>query len=92
MACTHTHIGNSTCVNICDGGDKTYHRTMRRCPCCQRLRPIAGFYQRWYGFTWTCLGCGDSWSGGELLPRPFARGWRQRSIANARRMWDQAGS
>ena len=48
MTCTHTHI-DGTCINICDGGHKTYLRTMRRCPCCNRLRPLAGVHQDWYG-------------------------------------------
>lgn len=32
----------------------------------------------WHPATVWCE-CGDRWSGGELLPRPFTPGWRQRA-------------
>lgn len=90
MTCLHDAQGNHV-GDLCDGGPKTFHRTMHRCPFCHRLRPIAGFSQEWYGTTWICLGCGDSWSGDEMLPRPFTRGWRKASIWRARHYWDLAG-
>lgn len=34
-----------------------------------------------------CLNCGDEWGDGERLERPFAPGWRKRSIAEAKRRW-----
>jgi len=43
----------------------------------------------WWGVTWHCCGCGDSWSDGERLPRPFMRGWRDKAITRHRAMWDQ---
>lgn len=58
---------------------------VNHCPTCQRMRRMHGWYVEWYGTTWTCAGCGDQWSDGERLPRPFARGWRQRNIKHARR-------
>ncbi|MFD5221430.1 hypothetical protein ACFWMH_27695 [Streptomyces tendae] len=45
----------------------------------------------YYGPNITCCGCGDSWSCGELLPRPFRRGWRTAEIAKAKRAWTEAG-
>jgi hypothetical protein len=36
--------------------------------------------QEWYGTMWTCLACGDQWADGELLERPFMRGWRWRNV------------
>lgn len=45
----------------------------------------------YYGPTLTCLGCGDSWSGGERHERPFKRAWRAEAIAAAHRAWDEAG-
>lgn len=89
MTCIHDAAGNHV-GDICDGGPKTYIRTMRKCPECDRLRPFAGFYQEWYGTTWTCLGCGDSFADGWRLDRPFMRGWRQKSVARGRRLWDLA--
>lgn len=77
-------------LHICDGGPKTYVRTMHRCPCCERLRPMAGFHQEWYGTTWCCLGCGDRFVDGERLPRPFAPGWRSRSATQGQVWWDKA--
>lgn len=32
----------------------------------------------------TCLGCGDMWTDGEMHDRPFARGWRQENIKDAK--------
>ena len=58
---------------------------VNECPTCQRQRRMLGAFAEWYGTTWTCAGCGDSWADGEQLERPFARGWRQRSIRHARR-------
>lgn len=55
------------------------------CPTCQRRRrAICKFYE-WYGASVTCAGCGDSWNDGEMEERPFARGWRRKSIEHARR-------
>lgn len=39
----------------------------------------------WYGFTFTCLRCGEVWHDDERAPRPLLRGWRQRNINRARR-------
>lgn len=67
-----------------------YVRRIGNCPTCRQRRRVAGFDQLWYGPTWTCLGCGDSWSDGEMLPRPFARGWREKAIARAQGWWAEA--
>ena len=61
--------------------------TFRRCPVCKHDAHLVGATQDWYDTTWTCCRCGDSWAGGELLPRPFQRYWRRRSIASATRKW-----
>lgn len=39
----------------------------------------------WYDPLISCLKCGDQWSGGERLARPFARGWRERAVAQLER-------
>lgn len=89
--CIHIHDEDDNHVGyICTGGPKRYVRTMHKCPECTRLRPFAGFYQEWYGTTWTCLGCGDSFADGQRLDRPFMRGWRQKAIASGRKQWDLA--
>lgn len=84
------------CVVI---GDQAVHvnrpetcwvRTVQNCPVCRQRRRLVGFDQLWYGITWTCLGCGDQWSGGELLPRPFRPRWRQDSIVRAASHWPEA--
>lgn len=78
-------------VHICQPATVTF-RSVRHCPTCGRRRRFVGVAAVWYGATWTCLGCGDSWGDGERIERPFARGWRQRSIDIARRRWAAAPS
>lgn len=65
-------------------------RTVRRCPECGERRRIVGQWAVWYGTTWTCCGCGDSWCDGERLPRPFEPGWRKRATRDARTLWRSA--
>jgi hypothetical protein len=48
-------------------------------------------FQEWYGTTWTCAGCGDSWQDVERLERPFKPGWRRESIERARRVLASIG-
>lgn len=62
-------------------------RRIAHCPTCKRRRRFAGLDAVWYGTLWTCCGCGDRWEDGEMLERPFQRGWRTRSIARAREVW-----
>ncbi|NUP18361.1 MAG: hypothetical protein HOZ81_20210 [Streptomyces sp.] len=67
-------------------------RRIVTCPTEDRRRRMAGRdHGPYYGPMLTCLGCGDAWSCGERLERPFRRGWRQDAIAEARRAWDEAG-
>lgn len=66
-------------------------RRIASCPICRSKRRFVGREAVWYGITWSCCGCGDSWTDGELHPRPFCRGWRAEAIARAKRMWDEAG-
>lgn len=44
----------------------------------------------WYSPRAQCARCGESWSDGEMAPRPFARGWRRQAQARARAKWDAA--
>lgn len=54
------------------------------CPTCERPRRFLVRYYDWYGASKICAGCGDTWHDGEREERPFARGWRQKSIEYAR--------
>jgi hypothetical protein len=66
-------------------------RLIRHCPTCKQRRRFAGIdTPPWYGVTITCCACGDTWSEGERLERPFKRGWRKEAAANAKATWATA--
>jgi hypothetical protein len=44
---------------------------------------IASYYE-WHGASVGCAGCGEWWHDGEQQERPFAQGWRRRSIERIR--------
>lgn len=63
------------------------------CPTCKRRRRFTLWdtgYSYWSSHM-TCWGCGDSWSDGERMERPFARGWRRERMARARAAWRERG-
>jgi hypothetical protein len=66
-------------------------RRITRCPNCKQRRRFSGYDALWYGPTWTCCACGDSWGDGERLPRSNRHGWRVEAAAKAKRVWDEAG-
>lgn len=66
-------------------------RRILRCPTCKQRRRFAGHDYVWYGPTFTCCGCGDSWTDGERHDRPRRRGWRAVEIAAAKETWEEAG-
>lgn len=70
--------------------DVTFCR-LNLCPTCERDRRMLGQHQEWYGTAWTCLGCGDRWSDGEMHERPFMPGWRQQHIRHARKILESIG-
>ncbi len=77
------------------GGAYVYRRRVMRCPglCAgRRRRVVQAEGSPWYGPTFTCCACGDSWSVEGRYPRPFMRGWRKAAIANARGLWRTSGS
>ena len=76
---------------ICGGVGRQYRRRVRFCPVELRRRRFAAFSDDWYGATWTCLGCGDRWTDGEMHERPFRPGWRMANVAEAKRTWALAG-
>jgi hypothetical protein len=57
------------------------------CHTCGILRRILALYYEWYGPTWTCLRCGDSWNEDGRAERPFRRGWRKEAIRSAWRAY-----
>jgi hypothetical protein len=81
-------VGPMTVI-VCGGG--TYTRRVLHCVTCKRLRRVVSLERSlWYAPILTCLGCGDSWSDGEMMPRPFARGWRAKAVEKAKRDWAAA--
>ena len=60
------------------------------CPVCGKWTRLMGFFYEWHGWTTICLRCGDRWSDGEIHERPFMRGWRQKSVADAKAHWRRA--
>lgn len=76
-------------VIICRPQAWTFRRVLF-CPTCERRRRFVVETFIWYDSEATCLGCGDSWSGGWRNPRPFVRGWRKAAIAAARAKWATA--
>ncbi len=54
------------------------------CPTCQRQRRMIASYYEWHGASVGCAGCGEWWHDGEQQERPFAQGWRRRSIERIR--------
>ena len=55
-----------------------------RCPSCKRKKAqFYGWFQEWYGWTLTCLECGEMFADGEWLDRPWEPGWREENILRA---------
>ncbi len=77
---------------ICTGPRGIVRRLVRHCPNCKRRRRFVQSYGGWYGDTLTCVACGDAWSEGQRMERPFARGWRKQAINHARAQWAAAMS
>lgn len=90
MTCRHlAHNDNEGCVILCAPSSVTFRR-VRECPICECRRRFVVRTYVWYDSMWTCCACGDSWSGGERMGRPFRRGWRADEIRHARREWEFA--
>ena len=58
-----------------------------QCPTCDRKTFFLFYYYEWYGASSVCLRCGERWNDGEMEERPFLRGWRTKSIEQAKRRW-----
>lgn len=87
MTLDGTHVIDGIAVHIHAPPATSVRRIVDYCPTCdRRTRKVAHLYQ-YHGPLVTCCACGETWSDGEMCPRPFARGWRQKSIARARAEW-----
>lgn len=79
-------------VIIC-GGTVAQIRTVGQCQgLCRKptARRIVAFdASPYYDPTVTCE-CGDSWSSGELMERPFRRGWRKAAQVRFEADWEKA--
>ena len=70
-------------VNIC-GRAYLFGRHRIACPTCRcETDFLTAFGGPYYGDILTCIECGDAWSDGERLERPFRPRWRQDAIARA---------
>lgn len=54
------------------------------CPTCKGPQQMFCQHEDWYGWTVTCLTCGERWMDSEMCPRPFAPGWRKKQAQEAR--------
>jgi hypothetical protein len=75
---------------VCGPSNDRLRKLYVRCPMCECITEMVWRDSGWYGDDMMCCRCGDSWCDGELIPRPFARGWRDRAVREHRRLWDLA--
>ena len=69
-------------------------RRPKYCPTCEKEADslIATPDNPHYPPEETCLECGDRWWGnGDMMPRPFLRGWREKSKSDALAFWEKHG-
>lgn len=84
-------------VIVCTTPTVATRRHISACPgrCGGQRRRVVSAWPAspYYGPVFTCCACGDQWSDGELLARPFAPGWRDRNTTKALAVWvaSQAG-
>jgi hypothetical protein len=62
---------------------------MLHCPIDGRITECVVTVYVWYDPTVQCARCGESWSGGQMAERPFARGWRAKQQRRVRALWDE---
>lgn len=72
-------------ISICRPTLDGWERHFVVCFNCKRKRLVLCEFQGWYGWSTTCLTCGDAWRDGEVMPRPFARGWRKERVVAAKK-------
>jgi hypothetical protein len=80
-------LGDGTSVHLNIPRCEKVEGIRRRCTTCEkRTRQVARFYG-YYGWNVVCCRCGERYSEEGRYPRPFERGWRQRNIEEAERIW-----
>jgi hypothetical protein len=57
------------------------------CPTCKRKRFMVVAHTPWHGTDLVCLRCGERWEDGARADRPFERGWRKKSIEEAKGLY-----
>lgn len=70
-------------VHVCAPAPELVKMLRGYCHNCRQNRRFIVAFFAWYDPLETCLRCGERYSGEERLERPFARGWRERSIRSA---------
>ena len=65
-------------------------RKVLHCPTCKKRRRFVVRSFVWYSTIATCCACGDAWSDGYRLPRPFKPNWRAEAAARAKADWQTA--
>lgn len=81
-----------TRLHINTGGG-SHRRRLTGCPVCGiTTAPVVRYIpgSPYYADHFTCTCCGDSWSDGQLMERPFVRAWRQEAIRQATADWEDA--
>lgn len=58
-----------------------------KCTTCEKKTWFTCWHYEWYGSSKTCLRCGENFADNQRCERPFAPGWRKRSIQDAKRLW-----
>lgn len=53
------------------------------CVNCKDDEWMLGTHFEWYSSHWTCLKCGERYNDDGIAPRPFERGWRNKSRNSA---------
>lgn len=59
------------------------------CPTCKTRRRMLAQFQDYYGWTETCLTCGEQWTDRQMHDRPFAPRWRKKNVARAKAAWER---
>ena len=78
-------------VTVCRAPRGIIRRHITVCWNCETRRRVVQIWQgMFYGSLFYCCHCGDGWGDGERMERPFQRGWRQKSIADAKQHWADA--
>ncbi len=77
-------------VHICAPQPWAVRLVRFRCSTCERrtFHVVASY--EWYGPDGTCLRCGERFNEDGRAERPFARGWREKSKADARKFYRRA--